>query len=316
MKTIKLFTILLFTFILACSKSDDSSNNKGINAQNLVTTIDENPVNGDIIGTLQAVGDGTLSFAIASQTVAGALNINPSTGVISVADASLFDFETNPIISANISIIDASNSATATATFNLNDIDDIESFLSTSKSAYSSANDGDWVIITEVEYNALANSLNEVSRVGSTESEYTDSAPTTQSTTGEWVASNITTATVPSGSYVFAFKYSAFDVTNITTSKVKLSTTSISDGYSDLGSALPSHSGTMEDVYFVLKGNMALTSTLGYLSFFKADSTSMGIKSISGQNYYWVIGDTNSGLTLFDNYRILYQGLSTTQKQW
>ncbi|WP_298341050.1 cadherin repeat domain-containing protein [uncultured Algibacter sp.] len=311
MKTIKLFTILLFTFILACSKSDDSSNNKGINAQNLVTTIDENPVNGDVIGTLQAVGDGTLSFAIASQTVAGALNINPSTGVISVADASLFDFETNPIISANISIIDASNSATATATFNLNDIDDIESFLSTSKSAYSSANDGDWVIITEVEYNNLANSLNDINKSAMTDLDY--SATPSSGTLSEATIANNDGVTIPNGSYIFAVKYKMLSESSGATIKIKQSSTNISDEYLDLGNTL--NSTTIGDNFLVLKGSNMPTTSTGYLAIYESGGQ-LGFLNVIGKNIWVFNGDANNLAINQGDSTVFYQGLSTTQKQW
>ena len=309
------FTILLFTF--SCSSDDGGGGSSGINAVNLVTNFDENPAVGATVGTIQASSGNTLSFSITAQTPSGALSINPSTGELKVANANAFDFETNPILSATISILDLSDTTSVTATININNLDDIASFLSTSEAAYTAAADGDWVIVTETEYNSLASNLNEISRIGTTEAEYTDSNMTNQSNMPQWIASNITSATVPSDSYVFAFKYNAFDVVNATTTKVKLSTTSGSDGYVDLGSTLPSHSGAMEDVYFVLKGNMDITSNLGYLAILKAENSIMGLKNITGnQSYYWASGDTNSGLAQFDDNKILYQGLSTTQKQW
>jgi len=309
-------TILLFTF--SCSSDDDGGGgNSGINALNLITNFDENPTIGAIVGTIQASSGNTLSFSITTQTPSGALSIDPSTGELKVADAGAFDFETNPILSATISILDLSDTTSVTATININNLDDIASFLSTSEAAYTAAADGDWIVVTENEYNSLASNLNEVSRIGTTEAEYTHPMTTIQSTSGAWIASNITTATVPSDSYVFAFKYNAFDVVNATTAKVKLSTASGSDGYVDLGSTLPSHSGAMEDVYFVLKGNMDITPNLGYLAILKAENSRLGIKQIPGnQSYYWASGDTNSGLTQSDNSKMLYQGLSTTQKQW
>lgn len=309
-------TILLFTF--SCSSDDDNVRGSSeINAVNLVTNFDENPAVGASVGTIQASSGNTLIFSITTQTPSGALSIDSSTGELKVADADAFDFETNPILSATISILDLSDTTSVTATININNLDDIASFLSTSVATYTAAADGDWIVVTETEYNSLASNLNEVSRIGTTEAEYTNSNPTIRSNTFEWIASNITTATVPSNSYVFAFKYSAFDVVNATTTKVKLSTINGSDGYLDLGSTLPSHSGAMEDVYFVLKGNMDITPNLGYLAILKAENSRMGLKKITGnQIYYIATGDTNYGLTQIDGNKILYQGLSTTQKQW
>ncbi len=96
--------------------------NQLISVQNFTTTIDENPTNGSVLGTVQANSTGTLSFSIASQTPAGALSINANTGELTVADATLFDFETNPTITANISVNNSENTETATATIDLNDL--------------------------------------------------------------------------------------------------------------------------------------------------------------------------------------------------
>ena len=309
-----ILTLLLFTF--SCSSDDDGGGSSGINAQNLVTNFNENPAIGSSVGTIQAASNSTLSFSISSQTPSGALMINPSTGELTVANTTLFDFETNPVINATISIIDPDNTASATATINLNDVDDIASFLSTSEAAYTAATDGDWITITEAEYNALANSLNEVSRIGSSDLEYDDPSTVSNSSTSAWVGSNVTTSNIPNNSYVYAFKYHARDVTDSNTSKIKISSTSISDGYSDLGGTLPNHSGLSIDVHFVLKGNNTITPS-GYIAFYKGINVNMGLKNITGnQSYYWETGDANSGLTQFDDYKLLYQGLSTTQKQW
>jgi len=96
-----------------------------LNTQDFTTTVDENPTSGDSLGTVQAAGDGTLSFSISSQTPAGALSIDAATGELTIADAALFDFETNPVITANISVDNSGNTETATATINLNNVNEL-----------------------------------------------------------------------------------------------------------------------------------------------------------------------------------------------
>ncbi len=93
-----------------------------LNVQDLNVTIDENPTNGESVGTVQADGDGSLSFSITSQTPSGALNVDESTGELTVADTTLFDFETNPVITATISVDNTVNTVTSIVTINLNDI--------------------------------------------------------------------------------------------------------------------------------------------------------------------------------------------------
>jgi len=101
------------------------NNTNELSVQGYTTTVDENPTNGQSLGTVQASGDGTLSFSITSQTPAGALSIDASTGELTVADATLFDYETNPTITATISVDNSGNTQTATATINLNDLNEI-----------------------------------------------------------------------------------------------------------------------------------------------------------------------------------------------
>ncbi|WP_437395792.1 hypothetical protein [Flagellimonas lutimaris] len=96
-----------------------------ITVQDLTVDIDENPTDGQIIGTIQVNGSGTLSFSITSQTPTGALSIDAGTGELSVIDPNLFDYETNPVITATILVDDGAETATATATINLNDVDEV-----------------------------------------------------------------------------------------------------------------------------------------------------------------------------------------------
>ena len=126
MKTFKLTYVLLLVFLVttfSCNNDDDGAETIVINVQNFTTTIDENPTSGQSVGTIETDGDGTLNFSITSQAPAGAFSINATTGELVVADASLFDFETNPVLTATITVEGAAN--TATVTINLNDLEEI-----------------------------------------------------------------------------------------------------------------------------------------------------------------------------------------------
>ncbi|MCB4807166.1 cadherin repeat domain-containing protein [Tamlana sp. 62-3] len=302
-----LWATLLLIVVFACSKDEDKA---GINVQNFIANFDENPTNGDAVGTIQAVGSGTLSFSITSQIPSGALSVNPSTGALSVADASLFDFETNPIISAEVTIIDVSNTETASVTINLNDLDDIESFLSSSKASYVAASAGEWIAVTETEYNALATNLNEITKVATSDKEYDYDLDVERSST-EFTIANNNGHTIPASSYIIAFKFHA--ITNSSTNKVLISTTHLLGPYTQLGNNLPTT--TTGDQFYVIKGNN--TTAEGYLGFYNSDQ--MGFKRVPTSISYGF--HSSESLTLlseiFDDARIvLYQGLSTTQKQW
>ncbi|WGD34536.1 hypothetical protein [Olleya sp. YS] len=103
-----------------------------LNVQDFTTTIDENPSNGDVLGTVQATGDATLSYSIVSQTPSGAVNIDANTGALTVADGTVFDFEVNPVITANIEVDNSGNIDTIVATINLNNVNElsIQDFMS------------------------------------------------------------------------------------------------------------------------------------------------------------------------------------------
>ncbi|KAA5827571.1 cadherin repeat domain-containing protein [Algibacter amylolyticus] len=281
-----------------------------ISVENLVTNFDENPITDAVIATIQATSTKTLSFTISSQTPDGALKINPSTGELSVADPVIFDFETNPIISASISIIDAIDTASATATINLNNLDDIASFLTTSQADYLAATDGTWIIIEEAEYNVLANKLNAVTKVATSDDDYIAYETSNLNSRTSFTAANNDDLTMPSGSYVFALKTNNHAVS--TTNKVKQSSTSVSDGFIDLGNPLPANEVDTTN-YFVLKGSNSPTTDLGYLGIHA--NNSLKYKNITERNVVTGPGDVNT-LPNSANQVVLYQGLSTTQKQW
>ena len=95
-KFINLCMLVIMLLAFSCDNDDNASIE--INLEDLEVTIDENPSNGDIVGTVQSNSNSTLTFSITSQTPSGSLNIDTSTGELTVADATLFDFEVNSII--------------------------------------------------------------------------------------------------------------------------------------------------------------------------------------------------------------------------
>jgi hypothetical protein len=124
MKISKLtLSILTLSFLTVSCSSDDSTT---VNLQDLEVTIDENPTNGDIVGTVQSNSSSPLTFSIVSQTPVGALAIDATSGELTVLDNGLFDFETNPTITATISASGASNQSTVTV--NLNNVNEIGDF--------------------------------------------------------------------------------------------------------------------------------------------------------------------------------------------
>lgn len=128
-KLSSLFVLTVLLTLFSCSNDDEVAATNEISLQDLEVTIDENPTNGQVLGTVvatQTVGGATLTYGIDSQTPSGGLAIDANTGELTVADATLFDYETNSSIAATISVNGAINNSTITV--NLNNVNEIGDF--------------------------------------------------------------------------------------------------------------------------------------------------------------------------------------------
>lgn len=132
-KILLLAAVIVF---MQCSKGDDGGGNYGpteeplavtLTASNFNTNFDENPTVGATIGTVQgSANQGSVSFSIVSQSDAGAIAINASSGQITVGDASLFDYETRMVITAVVRVSVGSVSEDVTVTINLLDLNEVD----------------------------------------------------------------------------------------------------------------------------------------------------------------------------------------------
>ena len=119
-----LVTSVLLVAIVSCKKENKIPENT-VTVQNFTATINENPTTGQSIGTVQATGNGTLSYSITTQTPTGALTINSATGELTVTNATLFNFEINPVITATIAVNNSGTIKNLTATITLTDVNEI-----------------------------------------------------------------------------------------------------------------------------------------------------------------------------------------------
>jgi len=107
----KWMIILFALLIFACEKNEDNpiddntkvSNTKTISTNNISSkiTIDrsENPKKGDqLIDVVPIEHTGKEKYSIANQSPKGACSLDTKSGMLSVADSTLFDFETHPVI--------------------------------------------------------------------------------------------------------------------------------------------------------------------------------------------------------------------------
>ncbi|WP_299433758.1 hypothetical protein [uncultured Aquimarina sp.] len=197
--------------------------------------------------------------------------------------------------------------------------DKVGNLLSTSRENYVNAIDGEWILITKQEYLALASGVQDLNVIGSSNLEYnTTSDIITTTSSPSTLANQTNMAIMPENSYLFAFKYHAVSATNQLGCKVKLSNTSNTEGYFDIGSNLPKHSAINTNVYFLLKRNSVATIDTGYIALFKPAGLTIGRKSsIDEYTYFFELGDTDTITEKTSTpLKLLYQGLSTTTKQW
>jgi len=95
-----------------------------------VFTINENLANGTALGTIQATDPDlgqALQYAIVGGNQGNAFVLNQNTGVLSVAQSSLLDFETTPVFTLTIQALDSGNPRRVTnntVTINLQNVND------------------------------------------------------------------------------------------------------------------------------------------------------------------------------------------------
>lgn len=128
--------VLLITYfsiiLVSCDSSSEEvtpSPNIGtdstiITASDFSINIDENPINGIVLGTVQASAsdNSTLTYTLSNQSVAGALVIDANTGDLSVLDSTAFDYETNTSIMASYVASNGTETATGNITITINDV--------------------------------------------------------------------------------------------------------------------------------------------------------------------------------------------------
>ena len=131
----KIFLILLASlFFIACSSDDDSIEKEliidepleiTVTTSNLIVTIDENPAPNQTLGTIQGItNEGNVTFSVLNESPSGAISINSMTGELIVSNETLFDFETYPVIKADINVVNGSVVKVSMVTILLKDLNE------------------------------------------------------------------------------------------------------------------------------------------------------------------------------------------------
>ncbi|NAS13164.1 cadherin repeat domain-containing protein [Poritiphilus flavus] len=240
-------TICLLTFLMSCAKD---SNGLDDSFADQTITIEENPARGTIIGKIKENLQGNYVFTIVSQDPENALDINAATGELIISDELLFNYEIYPELTASIQIANTEGSTMVNLKVTLIDADDMVFFLGSSREAYLQAAYGDWIAITEEEYDLLAARIAGVVKSGTTEAQY-QLEGTTSFDTFDATYANFNEYNIPEGHRLFAFKYfsTADEVEGV---NIKVSLADVSPAYASLPAVLPPHGKGNQ--FFVLKG--------------------------------------------------------------
>ncbi len=120
-------SIIIFVFLsfVSCSKDSDepSPAETSVTTVDFSKTMDENPTNGQLIGTVQgSTNEGSVTFSITEQNPAGAFAIDSASGELKVADETLFNFEINPTITGTVKVANGTLFEIATVSIHLNNL--------------------------------------------------------------------------------------------------------------------------------------------------------------------------------------------------
>jgi hypothetical protein len=128
----KLHNSFLFLFLLCLligCKSDDDNGEvivdpvDPLTVSNFLITIDENPNNGQLVGTIDATAtSGSITFNLRDQNPKDALEINQETGAVIVADAFYFNYEIHTTITGNVDVQNGDLIEEVSITININDV--------------------------------------------------------------------------------------------------------------------------------------------------------------------------------------------------
>jgi len=302
-------------WVVSCGSDDTQDTPMEVTALITMAEVDENPIVGAEVATVNSTLTGTLTYTLSEITVDNALAIDETSGVVTIEDSSAFDYERRTALSATIVVSNGTESEEWSVRVAIRNIDDIEYWLTDSKAAYQAVNSGNWVGITEQEYEELATQLNGISKAGTTDLLYSQGSNSElfESYDGFTVSNDL--SSIPENSYVFAFKYLAL-ADDLGENKVKVSNGLVTGGYTDIGNTLPSHNQGQQ--YFVLKGaQQSTTTSRGFLAIYSQNGVSYDSQGNAAGTHLFDEGDLVelSSTNVLDRVCI-YQGLSTPIKQW
>lgn len=302
---------LLFMFGCSSDSNDDTTDpdpDPQQTTNDVARSIAEYPRSGTILSSLSSDLEGEVTYSLTSESVSGAFALTADG--LTVADFLVYDFEARTNITGSIQASNGTETETIAIDIEIDDVDDIWAWLDDSRSAYETAEAGEWIAVSESEYNTIANFLALTTKSGATDSDLFNTT-SISSAAGNVTLSNVNDEKLPDGSYLIAFKYYSW-VNNSNGVRAKLSEGNFSGPFEDVGQAFPQHNDEFN--HFVLKGSNNPTDGEGFLGMYAPNN--YGSKAKSGAQFLFGVGDTSILPNTGVNFVGLYQGVSTTLKQW
>ena len=118
----KMLTVASLSLFLGCV-SENIDDLTEFSVSDLMVSIDENPLAGDLIGNIEFSANSQLSFLIVEESPVGAVEVSDN-GSLRVLNSSLFDFEVNPIVNGVVEVTDGTKVKEVSFTINLLDVDE------------------------------------------------------------------------------------------------------------------------------------------------------------------------------------------------
>lgn len=309
MKTHILNVLLLIFFCCSCSE-EDSSDDSGPQTNDITISIDEYPEDNSFLAEISSNLSGDVTYSLLNQSEESSLTIIGNS--LLVDNGLAFDYENTETITALIEANNNEDTELIIVTIEINNIDDIYYFLSSSKTAYEDAAPNTWVEITADEYFDLKDNLEDVNESGSA-SDQNGGTGFPLGVSSLLTFANDNGITIPENNYLFAFTYRTSAGTNLDQARVKISSSAVDSNYEDLGDTLPSHDAGLN--YFVIKANEVKSSAESYLA---VSGVYVGFYSdISTYQFRYSNANVDLNNLPYTSYGLaLYQGLSTSVKQW
>lgn len=135
------FAVAGIALLVSCSKDDNPK--PSLTAVDFTGNIHENALVGELIGTIDFDASDDVTFSISNQSLEGAVTIDATSGNITVANVSYFDYEVNQVITGQINVTMGNLSEVISFTVDIDDAIRVEDFVGSGSMGYDEGTGSD-----------------------------------------------------------------------------------------------------------------------------------------------------------------------------